>query len=383
MHPAERFAPFSDTALFAVTRSVTNQLKEFVDREEPSIILNGDPAAYAEGLATRFAIPLLDIKVDQATSSMREQPSHEPAFNIYTGRQAGDPFTQKIVTVRVPFSGNRAAFRYFANARTACSRLIWLSGSDVCFDVFVPERPSADVKPEVDQMLSCLSKNTKSINQEISQFNRSLPELARNSINQRRDELKRDQSVLEKLGLPVKQPPFATPLLPASGRITVKHDDTDASHETHSRESVVPKARALRKVDKYDLFLSHAGEDKDAIARPLFNALTAAGVTVWFDEAVLKLGDSLRRKIEEGLAKCRYGIVIISPAFFAKEWPQRELDGLAAAEIQSGKRKILPIWHEIDDDAIVQRSPMLADRVASKSSEGIDALVKKILEAIG
>jgi len=50
--------------------------------------------------------------------------------------------------------------------------------------------------------------------------------------------------------------------------------------------------------------LSHAWEDKDAIARPLYEALTAASVSVWFDEAELKLGDSLRRKIDDGLARC-------------------------------------------------------------------------------
>ena len=81
-------------------------------------------------------------------------------------------------------------------------------------------------------------------------------------------------------------------------------------------------------IQEYDLFLSHASEDKESIARPLYAALTAAGVSVWFDEAVLELGDSLRRKIEEGLAKCRYGVVILSPRFLNKHWPRRELDGL-------------------------------------------------------
>jgi hypothetical protein len=132
---------------------------------------------------------------------------------------------------------------------------------------------------------------------------------------------------------------------------------------------------------KHDFFLSHAWEDKESIARPLYKALIAAGVTVWFDEAVLKLGDSLRRKIDEGLARCTYGIVIISPNFLNKEWPQRELDGLVALEVQSGKTKILPIWHAIDRNALLQRSPVLADRVAGKSTEGIEALVKKIIAA--
>jgi hypothetical protein len=91
---------------------------------------------------------------------------------------------------------------------------------------------------------------------------------------------------------------------------------------------------------------------------------------VWYDEAVLKIGDSLRRKIDDGLARCDYGIIIISPSFLNKEWPQRELDGLVALEVQSGKTKILPIWHEIDKETLLRRSPILADRVAGQFEGG-------------
>ncbi len=129
---------------------------------------------------------------------------------------------------------------------------------------------------------------------------------------------------------------------------------------------------------EYDLFLSHASEDKDVIARPLYEALIAVDVSVWFDEAVLELGDSLRRKIDEGLAKCRYGVVILSPMFLSKEWPQRELDGLVARETASGEKAILPIWHEIDRETLLRYSPPLADRLAGRSEEGIPALVEKI-----
>ena len=133
---------------------------------------------------------------------------------------------------------------------------------------------------------------------------------------------------------------------------------------------------------KYDFFLSHAWEDKETIARPLYGALTAAGASVWFDEAELRIGDSLRRKIDDGLARCKFGIVIISRSFLSKEWPQRELDGLVALEVESGKTKILPIWHQIDRDYLLQCSPVLADRVAGKSSEGVQRLAKRILRVI-
>lgn len=132
----------------------------------------------------------------------------------------------------------------------------------------------------------------------------------------------------------------------------------------------------------YDIFISHASEDKDAIARPLYNALVENSISVWFDEAAIKLGDSLRRKIDEGLSKCRYGVVILSPHFLSKEWPQRELDGLVARETALGEKRILPIWHELDRATLLRYSPPLADRMAGLSEDGVPALVKKILQVL-
>lgn len=133
---------------------------------------------------------------------------------------------------------------------------------------------------------------------------------------------------------------------------------------------------------RYDLFLSHASEDKDLIARPLYTALTANGVSVWFDEATLELGDSLRRRIDEGLSRCRYGVVILSPRFLSKQWPQRELDGLVARETISGEKAILPVWYELDHKMLLQYSPMLAERLAARSEEGIGTVVEKILRVL-
>ena len=63
----------------------------------------------------------------------------------------------------------------------------------------------------------------------------------------------------------------------------------------------------------YDVFISHASEDKEEVVRPLANALRKAGLKVWYDEFELHIGDSLRRKIDQGLEKIRFGIVVISP----------------------------------------------------------------------
>jgi len=132
----------------------------------------------------------------------------------------------------------------------------------------------------------------------------------------------------------------------------------------------------------FDVFISHASEDKERIARPLYTALMKAGVSVWFDEATLKLGDSLRRKIDDGLSRCRYGIVILSPSFLAKQWPQTELNGLVARETASGEKAILPIWHDLDGKDLLRASPTLADRLACRSSEELDVIVAQVLEVL-
>ncbi len=55
----------------------------------------------------------------------------------------------------------------------------------------------------------------------------------------------------------------------------------------------------------WDLFISHASEDKEEVARPLAQLLKDEGLSVWLDEQELVLGDSLRRKLDEGLSKSK------------------------------------------------------------------------------
>jgi hypothetical protein len=135
-------------------------------------------------------------------------------------------------------------------------------------------------------------------------------------------------------------------------------------------------------MDEYDVFISHASEDKDAIARPIAEALSSYGVRVWYDEFTLKLGDSLSRSIDKGLAKSSFGLVILSPSFFAKNWPEYELRGLTAKELR-GSKVILPIWHQVDIDEVLSYSPPLADKLAvntaNKSPDEIALEVIKII----
>ena len=132
----------------------------------------------------------------------------------------------------------------------------------------------------------------------------------------------------------------------------------------------------------YDIFVSHASEDKDEMARPLAERLRASGLNVWYDEFSLRLGDSLRESIDKGLASSRYGLVILSHSFFAKKWPQAELNGLFAMETAVGDKKIIPIWHDIIQVEVAQYSPILADRIAVSTTQGLDRVIEQLLDTI-
>jgi hypothetical protein len=134
----------------------------------------------------------------------------------------------------------------------------------------------------------------------------------------------------------------------------------------------------------HDAFISHASEDKDDLVRALAMALSDRGFSIWYDEFQLKVGDSLRRSIDRGLRDSRFGIVVLSEAFFSKNWPQYELDGLVAREMNGGK-VILPIWHKVTKDQVMGYSPNLGDKLALNTStmtlaELVDALADVIQE---
>jgi hypothetical protein len=133
--------------------------------------------------------------------------------------------------------------------------------------------------------------------------------------------------------------------------------------------------------EKYDVFISHASEDKDIFVRQLAKELSIKNIKVWYDELTLKIGDSLHQSIEKGLANSTYGIVVLSKNFFAKKYPQDELNGLAIRE-RKGNKVILPIWLDVDEEYISQFAPMLADRIAARASDGMSNIISALLDVI-
>lgn len=132
----------------------------------------------------------------------------------------------------------------------------------------------------------------------------------------------------------------------------------------------------------FDVFISHASEDKAEVVRPLATALKGAGLSVWYDEFELKIGDSLRRKIDKGLASSRFGVVVLSKAFFGRGWPEYELDGLVTRAV-SGEQILLPVWHNVSKREVIGYSPSLADRLArSTATHTVEEIAAEIVDVI-
>jgi hypothetical protein len=289
-------------------------------------------------------LPIEEIDIDVSQDPMRAifDRSH--------------PFYLKGTAVRigVPFSGEPELLQ-FGTSYFATPVAAEIEGNRVILTHAEIDPSKDEIARDFDTRLNRIEEILRQSQQAADDWNRQISDIVRPRLEARRTKLEKDKGLRLEYPMAVAAPaPTAAPAR-ANARPATKH---------------------------FDVFISHASEDKDSIARPLYRELNAQDVTVWFDEAVLELGDSLRRKIDEGLTKCRYGVVILSPHFFRKQWPQKELDGLVARETASGEKAVLPVWHEIDRDGVLAYSPTLVDRIAARSAEGVAVVAAKILAVL-
>ena len=192
--------------------------------------------------------------------------------------------------------------------------------------------------------------------------------------------------------------------IPNSGRWYVTVDTQGLSNSVRAKiemlPSALPEAKSLPLADTpslfhepsppgpnsdkriYDVFISHASEDKDEIVRPLVTALKNEGLEVWFDELTLKIGDSLRQKIDRGISRSRVALVVLSPSFLLKGWTNHELDGIVTRSV-SGEQILLPIWHNLTKQEVVDFSPSIADKIArSTATHTVNEIASEIAELI-
>lgn len=147
---------------------------------------------------------------------------------------------------------------------------------------------------------------------------------------------------------------------------------------TPIRERIESKGTLL---DRPDVFLCHAWDDRQGTAKKLHDLLEAKGVTVWFSEKDVLLGSPLMREIDRGLAKSRAGIVLVTPAFLkrldAAGIADKELSALLAREL------LVPVVHDTTYDELRDVSPLLASRSGlSTADDTLEEIAVKIGELV-
>ena len=135
-----------------------------------------------------------------------------------------------------------------------------------------------------------------------------------------------------------------------------------------------------------DVFICHASEDKQEVVEPLVAAFKQANISYWYDKAEIKWGDSITKKVNEGLSISRFVIVILSSAFLDKNWPQRELYSVLNMEATSGEVKILPLivgTNKQEPQDILQELPLLNDKAyLSWDGSNIQGIVSALSERL-
>lgn len=134
-----------------------------------------------------------------------------------------------------------------------------------------------------------------------------------------------------------------------------------------------------------DVFICHASEDKKKVVRPLVEACIQAGISCWYDEAEIQWGDSITQKVNDGLSRSRYVVVVFSSAFVGKNWPQRELYAILNQEASTGEVKVLPLLvgqaHEKQE--ILKQYPLLNDKRYLPWDGEVNEIVSALLSRLG
>lgn len=136
----------------------------------------------------------------------------------------------------------------------------------------------------------------------------------------------------------------------------------------HSKLKELYPLLTVSSEEAYDVFISHASEDKESFVNLLVEELQKRGVKVWFDRKDITWGRSIRQSIDEGLKKSKFAIVVLSEFYIKKYWTNKEFNALFSLGSTLGEF-ILPIWYNITPEKAQEFSPMLSDTMALKSSE--------------
>lgn len=353
-------ALFCKYDVYAVLEDKKRRIKEAYRRLPDDQALDD---AFIKDLKSQYMMDVPVLRVDEMTyeehkTQVDARRQSNRIFFANTGPVLEDALQ---LVIHIPFDGDPGVFTISpsgTNGRVAEGEIL---GQELLLRVTVIDA-NYDVQGHIDREVKQINWALTHLREKEAYFDEQLTGALAGEVQNRRRTIESRASVTGRLNIPLRQSPMhiAPKELPSSPK----------------------KAPPMPKPPKWDVFVSHATEDKPYVD-PLVAKLEAEGVSVWYDRLVMDWGDDLRTKIDNGLINCNYGIVVLSKAFLGKKkWTEYELNSLFARE-QAGQKLVLPIWHGVRREDLLQYSPMLADRIAkitdTDSYDDIVAALKKLL----
>lgn len=127
---------------------------------------------------------------------------------------------------------------------------------------------------------------------------------------------------------------------------------------------------------KYDVFLSHASVDKEKFVQPLYDRLESSGIKCWIDEKEIAWGDSIPKKINEGIKNSKYVMLILSEQYISRVWPNSEIDA-AVTQQNKGKKVVLPLFIG-ERKKLIENYPLIEGIKGLYWDDGIDYIVDNL-----
>src|SRR5690348_16534827 len=194
-------------------------------------------------------------------------------------------------TIAIPFKGDPRMFEVKPATFSTRFPRAEIEDREIIFRFTRVDNDGDALKREYEDELKNVNQYLVWLGESVADFNRTVGTYAEQAISQRRGRLANATNMVAKLGLPPRAPAAQAPSMSRSAKSLSK---------------------SIQSPKKWDVFISHASEDKQEIAAPLAAKLTQRGIAVWYDDFSLKIGDSLRASIDNGLINSRYGVVILS-----------------------------------------------------------------------
>lgn len=358
LYSREGFIIFNGYDLEQILQVKNKKLQKEIEAEGISDIEDED--SYIESKIKEYSISPLVFYPNRLTVKVKELPIPSNYFPSTYWVDEGHSYNKPVLTYYLPFDGNPDLFGGKPSTRILRSEKVFIEGNNLGFEIINFNNDVTEINSQKDDVINFIINQSKHVNDEVNRYNEGLRQFVKESIERVRDKNKASADLLSQLGTPVR-----TETIPAM-----------------KSEKIRPNGDATAAYS-YDVFVSHASEDKDFVEQ-LVGKLQGAGIKVWYDGHVLDWGDDLRSTIDSGLSRSRYSIVVFSKSFLGrKRWTEHELNGLFALE-RNGEKKILPIWHNISQEDLVAYSPAFADRLAKRSdqdsTEDIVQSLVKLLE---